>query len=125
MNKIKPCLTLLIIILLITTFFSTLISAAPLKIKWGATSVKSDAYVTAVQFAGYVNKLYPDLVSFTIMETGGFIENLSRMEKSCLFSLSLSSYSTIESLLSCFSDFYIHSAYTIHFNSNTRSPDLY
>ncbi len=84
MNKIKSCLALLIIILLITTIFSTLISAAPLKIKWGATSVKSDAYVTAVQFAGYVNKLYPDLVNFTIMETGGFIENLSRMEKGLL-----------------------------------------
>lgn len=84
MNKIKSSLLLFIVFFLFVALCSNSILAAPLKIKWGATSIKSDAYVTTVQFAGYVNKLYPDVVNFTIVETGGFIENLSRMEKGLL-----------------------------------------
>jgi len=84
MNKIKLYLVMLIVFFFISTLCSSSIFAAPLQIKWGATSVKSDAYATTVQFAGYVNKLYPGDVNFTIMETGGFIENLSRMGKGLL-----------------------------------------
>jgi len=84
MNKIKLHIVLLIMFFIVSTFCSSSIFAAPLQIKWGATSVQSDAYTTTVQFAGYVNKLYPDVVNFTVMETGGFIENLSRMGKGLL-----------------------------------------
>lgn len=84
MNKKKLYLVLLIMFFLISTLYLSSIYAAPVKIKWGATSIKSDGYITSVQFAGYVNRLYPDVVSLTIMETGGFIENLFRMEKGLL-----------------------------------------
>ena len=60
------------------------LALAPLQIKWGATSVQSDAYVATVQFSENVHKLYRDEVNFTIMETGGFIENLSRLERGML-----------------------------------------
>ena len=84
MKRLKLGLVVLFVFFLVLILCSSQVIAGPLQVKWGATSVKSDAYATTVQFAGYVNKLYPDDVNFTIMETGGFIENLSRMGKGLL-----------------------------------------
>jgi len=49
------------------------------RIKWGATSVRSSGYAHGVLFAKAVNKTYPGQITITVVETGGWVENLSRM----------------------------------------------
>lgn len=49
------------------------------RVKWGATSVRSSGYAHAVLFAKAVNQAYPGEISVTVVETGGWVENLSRM----------------------------------------------
>jgi hypothetical protein len=55
--------------------------AAKLKLKWGSTSVGSGLYANTVSMAGIVNRAYPNDIDLTVVETGGFIENLSRIER--------------------------------------------
>ena len=55
--------------------------AAKMKLKWGSTSVGSGLYANTVTMAGIVNRAYPNDVDLTVVETGGFIENLARIEK--------------------------------------------
>ena len=49
------------------------------RVKWGATSVRSSGYAHGVLFAKAVNQAYPGDISVTVVETGGWVENLSRM----------------------------------------------
>jgi len=51
------------------------------RIKWGATSVRSGLYANTVALAGVVNKAYPGEIVVTVVETGGFVENLVRIQK--------------------------------------------
>ncbi len=55
--------------------------AAKMKLKWGSTSVGSGLYANTVTMAGIVNRAYPGEIDLTVVETGGFIENLARIEK--------------------------------------------
>ena len=56
-------------------------AGAKMKIKWGATSVRSGLYANTVALGGVVNKAYPDEIQVTVVETGGFVENLVRIHK--------------------------------------------
>lgn len=65
-------------------FIFTLTGLAEAKkthIKWGATSVRSGLYANTVQMASIVNKAYPGEIEVTVVETGGFLENLTRVGK--------------------------------------------
>jgi TRAP transporter TAXI family solute receptor len=53
--------------------------AKEIRLKWGATSVRSSGYAHAVLDAKAVNQAYPGEISITVVETGGWVENLSRM----------------------------------------------
>ncbi len=53
--------------------------AKDFRIKWGATSVRSSGYAQAVLFAKAVNQSYPGQITITVVETGGWVENLNRM----------------------------------------------
>ncbi len=56
-------------------------AAAAVKIKWGATSVRSGLYANTVALGAAVNKAYPNDLQVTVVETGGFVENLARIQK--------------------------------------------
>jgi len=53
--------------------------AKEIRIKWGTTSVRSSGYAHGVLFAKAVNQAYPGQITITVVETGGWVENLSRM----------------------------------------------
>jgi TRAP transporter TAXI family solute receptor len=53
--------------------------AKEFRVKWGATSVRSSGYAHGVLFAKAVNQAYPGEISVTVVETGGWVENLSRL----------------------------------------------
>jgi uncharacterized protein len=54
---------------------------AKTSLKWGSTSVRSGLYANTVSMAGVVNKAYPGDIVITVVETGGYIENLVRIQK--------------------------------------------
>ena len=49
--------------------------------KLGSTSVRSGLYVNTVAIADVVNKAYPGEISVTVVETGGYVENLERLRR--------------------------------------------
>jgi len=51
------------------------------QLKWGSTSVRSGFYPHTVVPAGVVNKSYPKEIQITVVETGGYVENLVRLQK--------------------------------------------
>lgn len=53
-------------------------------VKWGATSVRSGLYANTVAMAKVVNKAYPGEIEVTVVETGGFLENLSRLQRKAI-----------------------------------------
>lgn len=53
--------------------------AKEVRLKWGTTSVRSSGYAHGVLFAKAVNQAYPKEITITVVETGGWVENLSRM----------------------------------------------
>jgi TRAP transporter TAXI family solute receptor len=53
--------------------------AKAFRVKWGSTSVRASGYAQCVLFAKAVNAAYPGEISITVVETGGWVENLSRM----------------------------------------------
>ena len=59
--------------------FLPLGEAKDVRIKWGTTSVRSSGYAHGVLFAKAVNQAYPGQITITVVETGGWVENLSRM----------------------------------------------
>lgn len=59
-------------------------SAKKYYIKWGATSVRSGLYANTVAMARAVNKSYPGEIEVVVVETGGFLENLSRLQRKAI-----------------------------------------
>jgi len=74
-------LIFLVSILILSVALSGLAEAKKVYLKWGATSVRSGLYANTVSMAGIVNKAYPGEIEITVVETGGFIENLTRIQK--------------------------------------------
>ena len=75
-----------IIFLSLTFILLTSIISLPMgqaketRLKWGATSVRSAGYAIRVLFAKAVHQAYPGQIFVTVMETGGIIENMSRLK---------------------------------------------
>jgi TRAP transporter TAXI family solute receptor len=76
MKKIAVLGSMLIACLL----FSGLAEAKATKIKWGATSTRSGLYANTVAQAALVNQTFPE-IEITVVETGGYVENLVRTQK--------------------------------------------
>jgi len=55
--------------------------AKMVRLKWGSTSVRSGFYPHTVVPAGVINKTYPNEIQITVVETGGYVENLARLQK--------------------------------------------
>ncbi len=51
------------------------------RLKWGSTSVRSGLYANTVAMAGAVNRAYPGDIQITVVETGGYVENLVRLQR--------------------------------------------
>jgi uncharacterized protein len=65
-------------------FFLSPALAKEVRLKWGATSVRSSGYAHVVLYAKAVHQVYPKEISITVVETGGWVENLSRMRQGLL-----------------------------------------
>jgi TRAP transporter TAXI family solute receptor len=68
--------------------FSFLVLSSPssseakaFRFKFGATSVRSGLYANTVAMAGVINKAYPGDITVTVVETGGYVENLERLRR--------------------------------------------
>ncbi|MFQ3573432.1 MAG: TAXI family TRAP transporter solute-binding subunit [Thermodesulfovibrionales bacterium] len=61
--------------------FTSMAEAKKVFIKWGATSVRSGLYANTVAMASIVNKAYPGEIEATVVETGGYLENIVRIQK--------------------------------------------
>src|SRR4030042_6565643 len=68
-----------IVILVSSMVFLPTGEAKDIRIKWGTTSVRSSGYAHGVLFAKAVNQAYPGQITITVVETGGWVENLNRM----------------------------------------------
>lgn len=66
--------------LVVALCFASAVEAKKSKFKWGSTSTRSGLYANTVAMAGIVNLAYPD-IEITVVETGGFVENLVRIQK--------------------------------------------
>ncbi len=67
--------------------FSTSFAQAQAKrfhLKFGATSVRSGLYANTVAMAGIINKAYPGEIVVTVVETGGYTENLERLRRNSI-----------------------------------------
>ncbi len=79
---VKKSLVFAIIIVSTFILFSLSISEAKVfRFKFGATSVRSGLYANTVAMAGIINKAYPGEISVTVVETGGYVENLERIRR--------------------------------------------
>jgi len=72
---------LFLAVLILPLMLSGIAEAKKVFLKWGATSVRSGLYANTVSMAGIVNKAYPGEIEITVVETGGFTENLVRIQK--------------------------------------------
>jgi TRAP transporter TAXI family solute receptor len=57
------------------------VNAAAFRFKLGSTSVRSGLYANTVAMAGIINKAYPGEIMVTVVETGGYVENLERLRR--------------------------------------------
>ena len=71
----------LLFVLVAPLFFLAGVVEAKTSLKWGSTSVRSGLYANTVSMAGIVNKAYPGDIEITVVETGGYVENLVRIQK--------------------------------------------
>jgi len=62
------------------SFFSSA-EAKIFRFKFGSTSVRSGLYANTVAMAGIINKAYPGEITVTVVETGGYVENLERIRR--------------------------------------------
>ena len=60
------------------------LAAAATRLKWGSTSVRSNGYAIIVLYAKAANKAYKGDIPVTVVETGGYVENLARMKRRLL-----------------------------------------
>ena len=70
--------------------------AKAVRIKWGATSVRSSGYAHVVLYAKAIHQVYPNDISVTVVETGGWVENLSRMKQGLIKVASVNPISAYE-----------------------------
>jgi len=82
--KKKILFFFLIFIIAASMIYLPLGQAKEIRLKWGSTSVRSSAYAHTVLFAKAVNQAYPGQITVTVVETGGWVENLSRMRMGLL-----------------------------------------
>lgn len=61
--------------------FTSIAEAKKVLLKWGATNTRSGLYANTVAMAGIVKKAYPGEIEITVVETGGYLENLVRIQK--------------------------------------------
>jgi TRAP transporter TAXI family solute receptor len=73
-------LSLLVFSLFLFLSLSTA-EAKAFRFKFGATSVRSGLYANTVAMAGIINKAYPGDITVTVVETGGYVENLERLRR--------------------------------------------
>lgn len=74
-------LLFLVVILILSMAYSGIAEAKKVYLKWGATSVRSGLYANTVAMASIVNKAYPNEIEIRVVETGGYIENLVRLQR--------------------------------------------
>ncbi len=67
--------------LVVTVSTALDVSAAAFRFKFGSTSVRSGLYANTVAMAGIINKAYPGEIIVTVVETGGYVENLERLRR--------------------------------------------
>ena len=61
--------------------FVTPAKAQAFRFKLGSTSVRSGLYANTVALAGVINKAYRGEIVVTVVETGGYVENLERLRR--------------------------------------------
>jgi len=94
-----------IIILTFTLSFLFIVStalqvnAAAFRFKFGSTSVRSGLYANTVAMAGVINKAYPGEIMVTVVETGGYVENLERLRRGTIHAGPASTGATAASYL--------------------------
>ena len=59
-------------------------ASAATRLKWGSTSVRSNGYAITVLYAKATNKAYKGDIQVTVVETGGYVENLARINRGLL-----------------------------------------
>lgn len=62
-------------------FYSPSAEAKVFRFKFGSTSVRSGFYANTVAMAGIINKAYPGEIMVTVVETGGFVDNVERLRR--------------------------------------------
>jgi TRAP transporter TAXI family solute receptor len=86
MKRIKNWRVLIEIFFLVLLILSVPISSAfaqtkKIHLKYGATGVRSGFYAHTAVKAGIINKAYPGEIVMTVIETGGYMENLERFRR--------------------------------------------
>jgi TRAP transporter TAXI family solute receptor len=71
----------LIVLSFLVLSFPQLSEAKVFRFKLGSTSVRSGLYANTVAMAGIINKAYPGEIVVTVVETGGYVENLERLRR--------------------------------------------
>ena len=74
-------LSLGLVLSLLVLASSSPAQAAAFRFKFGSTSVRSGLYANTVAMAGIINKACPGDVTVTVVETGGYVENLERLRR--------------------------------------------
>jgi len=80
-KKIWLIESILIISLVVIFCIASELNAAAFRFKFGSTSVRSGLYANTVAMAGIINKAYPGDIIVTVVETGGYVENLERLRR--------------------------------------------
>jgi len=71
----------LLVLSLMILSFPLSVKAKVFRFKFGSTSVRSGLYANTVAMAGIINKAYPGEITVTVVETGGYVENLERLRR--------------------------------------------
>lgn len=71
----------LLVLSFLVLSFPQLSEAKVFRFKLGSTSVRSGLYANTVAMAGIINKTYPGEIMVTVVETGGYVENLERIRR--------------------------------------------
>ncbi len=77
-------LSFMMLFLLLFTASSVMAQTKKFHFKFGATSVRSGLYANTVAMAGIINKAYPGEIIVTVVETGGYTENLERLRRNSI-----------------------------------------
>ncbi|MBW2307432.1 MAG: hypothetical protein JRG73_10900 [Deltaproteobacteria bacterium] len=69
----KRMLFLVLLSVFVATSLYTFTASAVVRLKWGATSVRSNGYGICVILAKAVNQAYRKEIQMTVVETGGWV----------------------------------------------------